>query len=55
MSKKGIVRRMKTHDMILKIDERIGHALSYMDDYVKISLLRHPILWLKQKWRKLNW
>ncbi len=28
------MRAIKTHDMILKIDERIGHALSYMDDYV---------------------
>lgn len=28
------MRAIKTHDMIVKIDERIGHALTYMDDYV---------------------
>ena len=21
----------------------------------KVNPFRHPILWLKQKWRKLNW
>ena len=28
------MRAIKTHDMIVKIDERIGHALTYIDDYV---------------------
>ena len=28
------MRAIKTHDMIQKIDERIGHALTYIDDYV---------------------
>lgn len=28
------MRAIKTHDMIQKIDERIGHALNYVDDYV---------------------
>ena len=28
------MRAIKTKDMIVKIDERIGHALNYLDDYV---------------------